>query len=342
MQRKHLKLVQREIQRVAIIGAGLSGLAAARTLAAAGVQAVVYEKNDKVGGRIDSLRLGDFIFDTGATNLAPRGRELEKVMLEELDTSDLIAIETPILMHASLRVSHGGSRDKVARYTYRPGNDQLPKMLAEGLDVRLGQPVEDLERLKDGVRVEGEEYDALILTPPIPVAIELLTKLGESRALSNTYYRACISVSLGYAMPPATTAYHALLDPEQRHHITWLSLESVKCPGRAPDGQTAMVVQLSPDFSLRNLEAEDQRVLEATLYYVARLYGQEWAEPVVAHVTRWRHSQPEMAAMFDSANRGASRIIVSGDGVLGARAEYAYEAGVRAAQRLLEQAAAKA
>ena len=58
-------------KRVAVIGAGLSGLTAAWKLKAAGCAVQVLEKSDRVGGRTMSLHKGDFIFDIGAITMLP-------------------------------------------------------------------------------------------------------------------------------------------------------------------------------------------------------------------------------------------------------------------------------
>ena len=52
--------------RVAIIGAGISGLACARQLAKAGVSVVVFDKGRGIGGRVATRRAGDLQFDHGA------------------------------------------------------------------------------------------------------------------------------------------------------------------------------------------------------------------------------------------------------------------------------------
>ncbi len=52
--------------RVAVVGAGIAGLTAAYRLKQAGHTPVVFESSDYVGGRIKSVRRGDFLFDIGA------------------------------------------------------------------------------------------------------------------------------------------------------------------------------------------------------------------------------------------------------------------------------------
>ena len=57
---------------VAIIGAGIAGLTAARRLAGAGREPVVFEREDRVGGRIKTIRRDGFTFDVavGGHNVA--------------------------------------------------------------------------------------------------------------------------------------------------------------------------------------------------------------------------------------------------------------------------------
>jgi len=51
---------------IAVIGAGIAGLSAAYRLQQAGLKPTVFERADTVGGRIQSFRRGEFLFDVGA------------------------------------------------------------------------------------------------------------------------------------------------------------------------------------------------------------------------------------------------------------------------------------
>ena len=325
--------------RVAVIGAGLSGLAAARALKAAGQEVVIFERDRVPGGRVSTIQLGDYIFDPGATSFAPRGKALERVMLDELPTEDLVRVEKPIYVHESLRPRAGDlDKNAINRYTYKSGNAALPRMLAEGLSIRFERAIAEIKKLSEGgFLVDNDFFEWVIVALPAPEALALLQASGEQRPLSNVFYRPCVSVLLGYAHALLEVRYHALLDPEQRHPLTWLSLESTKSPGRVPEGYTALVAQMSPQFSTTHFESPERLIVELTADYIERLYGKEWAAPAISGVVRYRHSQPESIASFDVVNRSGVRLIVAGDSLLGSRTEHAYESGLRAAALVTPQ-----
>jgi len=65
---------------VVVVGAGVAGLACAKHLAAAGVEVVVVEASDDVGGRVRSDVVGSFRVDRGFQLLNPAYPEVAKVL----------------------------------------------------------------------------------------------------------------------------------------------------------------------------------------------------------------------------------------------------------------------
>jgi oxygen-dependent protoporphyrinogen oxidase len=68
--------------KIAVIGAGISGLACAYELRKAGHDVQVYEKNDYVGGRMSSRVKDGLIFDIGVDHLTNNYREMKQYCKE--------------------------------------------------------------------------------------------------------------------------------------------------------------------------------------------------------------------------------------------------------------------
>jgi hypothetical protein len=298
---------------------------------------VVFEKESLPGGRVATETHGPYTFDTGAQSIVPRTSELSHMMLEELDKTDLIKIELPVFIHEHLRVTSGDpALAKEPRYTYRQGNVQLAQLLAEGTNVRYSETIGQVTGAGESFTVNGEVFDALIATMPAPQANLLQWGLGVNKPTAQIQYRPCASVLLGFDRPPPPTRYHALLNVAESHPLQWLSIENVKCPGRAPDGHTGFVAQLSGPFTRTTWNWAPDLIVNQVIGYLSTLYGTGWTEPSVSHVQRWKYSQPESIALFDSVNRPGDRLVLAGDGFAGGRIEYAFSTGLKAARMLQE------
>lgn len=322
--------------KVGIVGAGISGLSAARELKRLGHQVVILEKSKAVGGRVATRWYGEFRFDTGASSFCPKQSVLSKVLTEELDRSELVEIEKPIFVHTGLRVSAGDAARNAPRYTYISGNNTLAKLLSEGIQIRQNTEVTRLVQQGTGFELCDEQFDAVILTCPVPQTSQLLYTLDENRPIAHVRYRPCLSVLLGFEKTfDRDLPYHALIDLEQRHPLLWLSIESLKSPKRAPEGGTSFVVQMSGPYSQSQYSTADSEIIDAVLDYLARIYGDGWRKPVVADVKRWKYSQPENIASLETVNNfGRQNLIVIGDGLIGSRVEHAYDSGLWAAAKL--------
>jgi monoamine oxidase len=190
--------------RVCVVGAGFAGLAAAAALADGGLEPLVLEARERVGGRVHSRRLGngavvelgaEFVEDDHATLLAtaerlglamaptgmaygdrePRGAEVDRatVLAEVARLRDLLADRPP----AGRSVA-----EALAELPLHPGARQA---IAARLQVSAAQPVEDLSAVvlghagssfstRESLRVAGgNQRIALRLAEGLPGAVHL-------------------------------------------------------------------------------------------------------------------------------------------------------------------------
>jgi phytoene desaturase len=124
---------------VAIIGAGMAGLAAARLLCAGGVVVRLFEANGKVGGCCATTRLGSYTFNDGAVYLAMPGmldRLFEALGLDRkrlLPLRRISAIQTTTLPDGTIVDIREGPEVEIASAQGAAATARLQRELGEFL-----------------------------------------------------------------------------------------------------------------------------------------------------------------------------------------------------------------
>jgi predicted NAD/FAD-dependent oxidoreductase len=315
-----------KIDKVAIIGAGLAGLACARTLAAHGVAVRLFDKGRGPGGRMATRRVEvgghAFSFDHGAQYLTTRTR----IFGAMLDTVGAKPWPQP------------------GRFVGVPRMSQIPRALADGLDVTLYRHVTALDggpgqwRLQhfDAARIrpgrplpeeapaEDGPFDAVVLALPAPQAVPLLQPAAPLLAelLGKVVLAPCWTLMA--ALPERLN----LPDWQQLEGgpISWLARDSSK-PGRDA-AHECWVAQASPEWSRAQLEKSAEAVAALLLEALGKLAGTALPTPIFAAAHRWRFGLAESpfgAPCLWDATLGLG---AAGDWCLGKRAEDAVESGM--------------
>ena len=190
--------------RVGVIGAGMSGLAAARMLAGAGVEVVVFEARDRIGGRVWTDRSLGLPLDLGAswihgtqgnplTGLAD-GLGVARVATDDggvirgADGREIADGDAPDwLAEAEIQLSFGADADRINFGAYRmqddyggpevvmPGGyDGLLPALQGDYRLHLSTPVARVDWSAGQAAVvpqagPAEGFDAVIVTVPLGV-----------------------------------------------------------------------------------------------------------------------------------------------------------------------------
>lgn len=194
-----------DAERIAVIGAGMSGLAAAHALAAEGYQVTVIEARDRIGGRIwTDDRLG-LPLDLGASWIhGSRGNPLTKLSdrlgLERAETGDAYVIrgqggqsiadrDAPDWLDEVAEVQHsaGAALDEInqSAYLFQDDYDGPDVILSKGYgdifralsgpyEVALSSPASEIALEEAGVRVKvqgaaWQSFDAVLVTLPLGV-----------------------------------------------------------------------------------------------------------------------------------------------------------------------------
>jgi oxygen-dependent protoporphyrinogen oxidase len=182
-------------------------------------------------------------------------------------------------------------------YAIEGGQGRVCETLAAKLDVRLGCPIERVALSARGVAVDGEDYDAAVVTAPLPVAAsicpdyaDLLAPLSESLG-----YTQCLKVAIGTTAQPRTPAFLVQFPSTEDADVALLFLDHNKCPDRAPAGHGLIDACWESDASARMMDASDEEIVARTLHTVLRLYPELEGTIDFTHVTRWRHALPHTA-----------------------------------------------
>lgn len=158
---------------VVVVGAGLSGVAAARTLRAAGLQVVVFDGGHHIGGRMASRRTDDRIVDTGASYFTVSDPAFQAVV-DDWQARRLARPWTDTFMLAE----NGELTPKPGpmRWAAPGGLRGLVENLATGLDVRE----RTVTSVGPELLVDGEPAAAVVLAMPDPQAVRILDPAYEA------------------------------------------------------------------------------------------------------------------------------------------------------------------
>lgn len=159
---------------VVVVGAGVSGLLAARRLVDAGHSVVVIDGDTVAGGRLATRLIGGARLDHGAQFMTARSPEFADLMQAWL-------ADGTVYEWCRGFAQPPAEPDGHPRYAAAGGMAELAGTLAEGLVVQLGNPVVAVDRAEALVGLDdGSTMVAagVVLTPPVPRSLALVDAAG--------------------------------------------------------------------------------------------------------------------------------------------------------------------
>ena len=345
---------------VAVVGAGVAGLACARQLAAAGHAVTVFEKTRTAGGRIATQRTELGGFDHGAQYFTAR----EPAFADEVARWQLAGVAAP--WPACIASLDAGGADIAAnhavepalRYVGVPAMSAISAHLAAGLDIRYEARVVGVERIvaaggeiggkaaaarwaikrladaseSGGIEVTEGLYDALVIALPADEATPLLIAAPElSAAAGRVKFTPCWALMLAFTEPidaDRPLAFDAAFVRGSR--LAWIARESSKPQRRAGE---RCVAHAGSAWSIEHFD-DDPEDVKAKLLRAFHDVTRRPEQPLYAAVHRWRHAAVG-TPLADGFLWDATRAIgACGDWCSGARVEDAWTSGVSLAARI--------
>ncbi|MBB3638021.1 NAD(P)/FAD-dependent oxidoreductase [Variovorax atrisoli] len=332
----------------AVVGAGIAGVACARTLVQAGHKVTLFERNDAPGGRMASVDTAFGRFDSGAQYFTVRDPRFALALENTPGVCKRWSANLVRVLDAHGRVAEAALPSLEPHWVAQPGMDSLVARWAEPLGdslvtgARVTQIEPDaLDAKRWQLRTAGADdsqhvysgFDAVLLAVPPSAARALL---GDGGKLSATLARKIAPVriapcwTLMIAYPQANQPNMSHLGPQwnaarsTHHRVAWLARESSK-PGREPVERWTL--QASAAWSEEHLRDAPSRVEAKLLRAFAEITG-IYATPAHAQATRWDEAQTQVPVGTTHLWDAKARIGVAGDWCTGHRVEEAFLSGL--------------
>ena len=337
----------------AVIGAGIAGLACARTLQRAGHRVSLYETNASVGGRTQSLETPFGAFDAGTQYFTVRDPRFAQALATTPQAAKRWGANAIRVLDEHGQIAARSLAGQEAHWVGTPSMDALAQAWAAPLQaagmtrmpmrvrriepdalaghrwqLRIDDPVLGAERCHHG-------FDVVLLALPAHAALALLQESdllpAVRHSLDAVQVAPCWSMML--AFPQASQAGLASFGPQwnaarsTHHRLAWLCRESSK-PGR--DSVERWTAQASAAWSQEHLSDDHARVLAKLLRAFADVTGIR-AAPGHAEVVLWRHAQTTAPLGKSHVWDARSGIGLAGDWCLGHRMEDAFVSGLELA-----------
>lgn len=348
---------------VAVVGAGIAGIACARTLLQAGHRVTLLEQEAAVGGRMTTLATPFGGFDPGVQYFTVRDPRFRRVLD---DTPALVrpwSVSTVRVLDELGHVLASAPPPSEPHYVAKPGMVSLLSHWAEPIDqperfgglparLLLSHKVTRIERdalaptrwqlrtddgsdaPQPGQAVLGGFDRVVLALPPLAsagllAASDLAPRMRQR--LTGVSVAPCWTLLLAFpqASQPGMGSFgpHWNAARSTHHRISWLARENCK-PGRGSIER--WTVQASPAWSARHLNDSEERVRDKLLKGFAEITGIR-ATPPFAMAHQWPQAQTEQPLGQSHLLDAKLGLGLCGDWCLGHRVEDAFISGLELA-----------
>ena len=331
------------VPHVAIIGAGISGLFAARTLIDHGLNVTVFEKSRGVGGRMASRRTEhETSFDHGAQYFTARNKNFKRYVdawiqqgiVEKWSSTDESNQNRIVVLKNGNIESESQSVD---RYVAVPYMNSICKHLASNIDISRQTRVHQVVSSNDGLELIDESanslgiYDRVIVSAPAGQASEILVDFPNlANPISKISMKRCWAAMIAFENKLTDQWVGAFVHDS---FLSWAARNNTK-PQRNQSIEH-LVLHADHDWTNQRWENDPIETAQQMLDEFWRVSGIAPQQPTQISGHRWGFAlanEPSTNGCFFDAQHG---IAACGDWANGSRVEGAFLSGMAAAGRIL-------
>lgn len=303
--------------KVAIVGAGIAGLACAERLKADGIEVVLFDKGKRPGGRLSTLQIDDMAWDFGCQYVKPGSAAFMRQVAAWTDAGLLAPWpEGPEGAMVGMPRMNALVAAQCTKHDVR-FNSLVQRIESDGLSWFLSGP---------GL-CEGP-FAALAIAIPSEQAAPLLSlhDLAMAREAASARSRPCWTAMVAFGQPLAGVPAYL----QDRGLIAWAARNNSK-PGRG--ATECWVIQAGAEWSQQHLELDREEVAKRLFAAFELECARALPEPRFLKAHRWRFA---LAFGQHGTNQWNPqlRLGACGDWCMGPQVEGAWLSGVELAEKI--------
>lgn len=314
--------------KIAVIGAGLAGLTAAKQLHSAGAEVTVFDKSKGTGGRLSSRSFAGGWIDHGAPYLSVEGHDFA-TFLEQNVAEKAIQNWTP-QFSGPVRV------DEQSHFIGVPRNSALTRSLLDKIVFQPSTRIARIEASAEGWQLfnDGESllgvWPYVIVAVPAPQALSLLREQPMfAQLIRQVTMEPCWVAAIQSKSDLSGQADVAVYEHPVVRRIVHNSAKTDR------QNKNIYLVQSCKEWAEAHLEETIESVGEKLQQSFCELTSAD-ADTELLFVHRWRYAFTETALGKDCLWDNNLNLGACGDWCLGRTVEDAWRSGSALAEQILK------
>lgn len=320
---------------IAVVGAGIAGISAAKALQEAGHQVCLFEKSRGSGGRMSSRRSESGVFDMGTQYFTARDSGFRQQLAHWLEAGWVAEWAPRLFIYDEAGLAE--SPDDQPRYVGLPRMTALSRGLLGEIPLVGQTRIMQLQRTEDSRWLLVDDacashgpFDRVVIATPAPQAVPLLEQaplLAQAAAAATMEAGWTLALAFDEALPTPVEACFVRSGP-----LDWISRNSSK-PGRTE--VESWVVQSTPEWAAQHIDRQPAEVASILTEALGEVLGLELGQPAYIHAHRWLYARPAADNDWGALAAPELGLYACGDWCFGGRLENAWLSGAQVARTLV-------